>query len=60
MSYFIPLVQIGKTFQQKIVIIFLSVSFNIGFGCSKETSQWDGSFEYLQHMFWLRNKKFNF
>ena len=27
------------------------------FGCSKEPSHWDGSFEYLQHMFWLRNKK---
>ena len=26
------------------------------FGCSKELSQWDGSFEYPQHMFWLRNK----
>ena len=25
--------------------------------CSKESSQWDGSFEYPQHMFWLRNKK---
>ena len=27
------------------------------FGCSKEPSQWDGSFEYPQHTFWLRNKK---
>ena len=26
------------------------------FGCSKEPSHWDGSFEYPQHMFWLRNK----
>ena len=30
------------------------------FGCSKEPSHWEGSFEYPQHMFWLRNKKNNF
>ena len=30
------------------------------FGFSKEPSHRDGSFEYLQHMFWLRNKKNNF
>ena len=30
------------------------------FGCSKEPSHWDGSFEYPQHMFWLKNKKINF
>ena len=29
------------------------------FGCSKEPSHRDGSFEYPQHMFWLRNKKNN-
>ena len=28
------------------------------FGCSKEQSHQDGSFEYPQHMFWLRNKTF--
>ena len=28
------------------------------FGCSKQPSHWDGSFEYPQHMFWLRNKFF--
>ena len=27
------------------------------FGCSKEPSHRDGSFEYPQNMFWLRNKK---
>ena len=27
------------------------------FGCSKEPSHRDGSFEYPQHRFWLRNKK---
>ena len=26
------------------------------FGCSKEPSHRDGSFEYPQHMFWLRKK----
>ena len=30
------------------------------FWCSKEPSHRDGSFEYPQHMFWLRNKKSNF
>ena len=30
------------------------------FVCSKEPSHGDGSFEYPQHMFWLRNKKINF
>ena len=29
-------------------------------GCSKEQSHRDGSFEYPQHMFWLRNKENNF
>ena len=27
------------------------------FGCSKEPSHQEGSFENPQHMFWLRNKK---
>ena len=39
------------------MIIFLSISLNMCFGCSKEPSHRDGSFEYPQHMFWLRNKK---
>ena len=30
------------------------------FGCSKELSHRDGSFEYPQHMFWLTNKKNDF
>ena len=30
------------------------------FGCSREPSHRDGSFEYPQHMFWLINKKSNF
>ena len=45
---------------RKIVIIFLSISLYMCFGCSKEPSHRDGSFEYSQHMFWLRNKKNNF
>ena len=32
----------------------------ICFGCSKEPSQKDCSFEYTQHMFWLRNNKIIF
>ena len=44
-------------FERKIVNIFLPISFNIYFGCSKEPSHGDSYFEYPQHMFWLRNKK---
>ena len=44
-------------FERKIVNVFITTRFNICFGCSKEPSQRDGSFEYPQHMFWLRNKK---
>ena len=50
---------IKSSFEQKNVNIFLSVNFNICFGCSKEPSHWDGYFEYPQHMFWLWNKKTN-
>ena len=39
---------------RKIVNIFLPITLSICFGCSKEASH--GSFEYPQHMFWLRNK----
>ena len=42
------------------MIIFLPISLNISFGCSKEPSHRDGSFEYPQNMFWLRNKKNHF
>ena len=34
----------------------LSISLNMCFRCSKPSHS-DGSFEYPQHMFWLRNKK---
>ena len=50
------MVQISKKFQRKFVIIFLLISLNMCFGCSKEPSYQDGSFEHPQHMFWLRNK----
>ena len=42
------------------MIIFLSIILNMCFGCSKELSHWDGSLEYPQHIFWLKNKKYNF
>ena len=42
------------------MVIFLPISLNICFGCSKEPSHQDGSFEYPQHVLWLRNKKNNF
>ena len=44
--------------QHKIGNIFLSTSFHICFGCSKEPSHWDGSSKYPQLMF--GNKKINF
>ena len=55
----IPITQvyINKLFEGKIVNISLPISFNICCGCLKEPSHQDGSFEYPQHMFWLRNKK---
>ena len=60
-SYFvITLYKVKQNNLPKIGIIFLSISLNMCFGCSKEPSHRDGSFEYPQHMFWLRNKKINF
>ena len=52
--------QLSKIVEGIITIIFLSISLNMCFGCSKEPSHRDGSFEYPQHMFWMRNKKNNF
>ena len=43
--------QLSKNNLHKIGIIFLSISLNMCFGCSKEPSHRDGSFEYPQHMF---------
>ena len=42
-----------------IIIFFLSISLDIYFGCSKEPSHREGSFEYPQHMVCLRNEKKN-
>ena len=50
----------NKTFECKLVNIFLPISFNICFGCSKEPFHLDGAFEYQQHIFWFRNKNNNF
>ena len=51
---------LDKIYERKIVNISLPISLNICFGCPKEPSHWDGSFEYPQHMFWFRNKKIKF
>ena len=47
----------NKTYMCKNVIIFLSISLTSVFGCSKEPSRCDGSFEHPQPLFWFRNKK---
>ena len=39
-----------KFYERKIVIIFLPINLNTCFGCSKEPSNWEGSFEYPQHV----------
>ena len=49
-----------NAFDYKIAFISLPINLNMCFGCSKEPSRIDGSFEYPQHMFWLSNKKNNF
>ena len=38
-------------------MVFLSINLNICFGCSKEPSHWDSSFEDPQHIFESRSKK---
>ena len=53
-------VWINKIFQRKLVNIFIPISFNICFGCSKEPSHWGGSFEYPQHNFGWERRKLNF
>ena len=53
-------VQITELFMCKIVIILLSISLNICLGYSKEPSHEDGSSEYPQHVFWLKNNKMSF
>ena len=51
---------IRKFYELKIEIIFLPINLNMCFGCSKEWSHGDRSFEYPQHMFWMRNKENRF
>ena len=53
LTHFVPTqVKINTHFERKIVNIFLTIGFNICFGCSKERSHWDNYFAYQQHMFW--------
>ena len=54
-----PVRGVHQIFFGKVVIILLLISLNICLWCSKEPSHGDDSFEYQQHMFWLRNKKIN-
>ena len=49
--------RLTKRLSVKLLNIFLPISLNICFGCSKEPSH---PFEYPQHMFLLRNRKNNF
>ena len=51
---------VKQKFEHKIVNISLPSNLNISAGHSKEHSHRDSSFEYPQHMFWLRNMKNNF
>ena len=44
----------------KLPFFILSISLNMCFGCSKEPSHRDRSFEYPPHLLWLRNNKNNF
>ena len=56
----LPKIQRWTFYERKIVTIFLPINLNMCFGCSKEPSHWDVSFEYPQHMFWMRNKENSF
>ena len=50
----------GEIICINVIIFFLSISLNMCSGCSNKSSLLEGSLEYSQHMFWLRNKKINF
>ena len=58
-------ISVGTLFyERKNVMISLPNNLNMCFGLSKEPSHRDerivsssSSFEYLQHMFWMRNKE---
>ena len=45
-----------QIFQHEIITIFIPISLKICFG----SSHLDGSFEYPQHMFWLKTRKNHF
>ena len=49
------MVQIDKTFEGKIVIIFLPINLNMCFELlgAQKNRHGDGAFEYPQHMLWL-------
>ena len=47
----------NKTFSAYKCTIFSYPYFLAYVLDAQKTSQWDGSFEYQQHMFWLKNKK---
>ena len=49
-------VEINTLFERKIVNILLPISFNIILVLKRTVSLRDGSIEYPQSMFWLRNK----
>ena len=49
---------IGNLLATRFIVNMFLPNFNICCGCSKEPSHWDGSFEYPQHMFWLRRTIF--
>ena len=49
-----------KTNQDKIAIIILYICLNMCFGCTKEPSYRDGSFECSQQRFWLEIRKIMF
>ena len=50
---------VKQNFKSKTMTINWLLSLNICCGYSKEPSHWDGSFEYPQHKFWMRNDKIN-
>ena len=37
----------------RLSVIFVFINLITYFGCSVTPSQWDGSFEYPHHMFWV-------
>ena len=54
-----PLHSLNYNHEISIKLLFMYNSLNVSFGCSKEPSHRDGSFEYPQHILLLRYKKIN-